>query len=142
VAEEGTLYSVDTELRPHGNAGVLVASDRGFLQYHAESKDLWERQALIKSRPVGPWGHPDRLSRALEDLVYVPRDEAETLRQVQDMKLKIEQAYVPRDPNVLDIKNAPGGIVDIEFVVQAGQLILGHGHPEVRVGSTCPARGL
>ncbi|MBI2890185.1 MAG: hypothetical protein HYY13_05310 [Nitrospirae bacterium] len=139
VAEEGTLYSVDTELRPHGNAGVLVASDQGFLQYHSDSKDLWERQALIKARPVGPWEQPARLSRALENLVYVPRDEADTLRQVHDMKLKIEQAYVHRNPNVLDIKNAPGGIVDIEFIAQAGQLVLGHSCPEVRVGSTRPA---
>ncbi|UCE87841.1 MAG: hypothetical protein JSU66_09090, partial [Deltaproteobacteria bacterium] len=49
---EGFCYAVDTELRPSGNQGLLVTSIDSFESYHAESAQVWERQALLRARPV------------------------------------------------------------------------------------------
>jgi glutamate-ammonia-ligase adenylyltransferase len=43
------MYSIDTRLRPSGNQGPLVSSLESFARYHAESAQLWERQAMIKA---------------------------------------------------------------------------------------------
>src|SRR5213075_2491464 len=48
----GRLYEVDARLRPSGSQGLLVSSLAGWRRYHAEEARLWERQALIKLRPV------------------------------------------------------------------------------------------
>src|SRR5439155_22618224 len=67
----GRLYEVDTRLRPSGSHGLLVTSLAAWRRYHAESAQLWERQALIKLRPVA--GDPDlgaEVARLAEETVY------------------------------------------------------------------------
>jgi glutamate-ammonia-ligase adenylyltransferase len=49
---EGVCYEVDARLRPSGNQGLLVSSLGSFERYHAEHAQVWERQALLRSRPV------------------------------------------------------------------------------------------
>ena len=59
---EGVAYRIDTRLRPSGNQGPLVSSLEAFEAYHRTSAQLWERQALIKARPVeGPAALRQRL---------------------------------------------------------------------------------
>src|SRR2546428_12702603 len=49
---QGTLYRIDTRLRPSGSAGPLVISFEALATYHAREARLWERQALLRARPV------------------------------------------------------------------------------------------
>ena len=50
MTREGTVYQIDTRLRPSGNQGPLVTSLAAFERYHDASAQLWERQALTKAR--------------------------------------------------------------------------------------------
>ncbi len=64
---EGTVYAMDTRLRPSGNQGPLVSSISSFREYHRTASQLWEKQALIKARPVAGstrFGNGNRQDRA------------------------------------------------------------------------------
>ena len=67
----GRLYEVDTRLRPSGSKGLLVSSMAGWAKYHRGEARLWERQALIKLRPVaGDEQLGAMVARAAADYVY------------------------------------------------------------------------
>lgn len=139
VSPDGVLYAVDPDLRPHGRAGVLVISVDGFLKYHRESEEFWEKQALIKARlPGGTTGHR-ALEAQLRDLVFVRRDTDCVIHHATDMKALIEKNYVSPGRHFIDLKAGHGGIVDIEFLAQAGQMIFGHDEPRLRTTGTRPA---
>ena len=82
---EGVAYRIDTRLRPSGNQGPLVSSVEAFEQYHRTTAQLWERQALIKARPVGgPAALRARLEETIAGFVYghglTPAEVAEVQR--------------------------------------------------------------
>ena len=132
ASAEGHLYRVDTRLRPNAGAGPLALS-LGAYQSHYESRGaIWERQMLIKARPVaGDARLGGRFIAMVEPFVY-PRTLAEhPAASVARIKARIE-ADVAGEPN---IKLMAGGIRDIEFVAQTLQLINGGTCPAVR----CPA---
>jgi glutamate-ammonia-ligase adenylyltransferase len=126
------LYQVDPRLRPTGKSGPLATSLPEFRKYFAEGHgQLWERQALCKARVV--FGERAAAERAMEEVrqaVYGPTwrpDDAETVRQ---MRRRLEVAALPGN-----LKRGPGGLIDIEFLVQMLQLKYGHDNPAVRVPS-------
>ena len=133
---EGYLYRVDTRLRPESGAGPLARSVAGYLSYYEARGELWERQMLIKARPIAG----DRVFGAefllkLAPFIY-PRTFFESpLTSVRRMKERIEAEA--GDP--ADIKTRAGGIRDIEFTVQALQLINGGRMPALRTGNTLEA---
>jgi glutamate-ammonia-ligase adenylyltransferase len=136
---EGVAYRIDTRLRPSGNQGPLVSSLEAFAAYHATSAQVWERQALIKARPLaGPPALRERLEAIVARFVYgrgcTPAEVAEIAR----MRLRIEQERAG-GPGMRDIKTGRGGLIDVEFLVQVLQLRHGHAHPAVRVRATLPA---
>jgi glutamate-ammonia-ligase adenylyltransferase len=68
---ESYAYRMDLRLRPSGNAGPLVASLRGFLDYHRQSSALWERQALVRARVVaGDAALGERVEQARNEFVF------------------------------------------------------------------------
>ena len=139
VTAEGVLFKVDLRLRPHGSHGEMIYPLRDFLRYMERSAQLWERQAMLKVRPIA--GEGSFLEEAVEAIhrwVYespLPRDAGE---QIWKMRLRMERELAPGgDP--YHIKYSPGGLVDLEFLVQYWQLLWGGDHPQVRKTSTLGA---
>ncbi|MBI2620518.1 MAG: hypothetical protein HYW57_10595 [Ignavibacteriales bacterium] len=120
VTAEGYLYRVDMRLRPEGSAGPLALSKSASLQYYEMRGELWERQMLIKARPIaGDLEVGKQWLQSLQPFVF-PRTFLESpLREISTMKQRIEE----RVNNNENIKLGGGGIRDIEFVVQALQLL-------------------
>lgn len=132
---EGHLYRVDTRLRPEGGAGPLVRSVQGYIDYYEARGELWERQMLIKARPVG--GDPDtgvRLMNQLSPFVYPRTHFMNPAESISRIKEKIEARTTEGN-----IKLRAGGIRDIEFTVQTLQLLHGGRDKEVRTGNTLEA---
>lgn len=130
---EGHLYRVDLRLRPEGKAGPLARSLNSCLLYYEMRGELWERQMLIKARPVaGDLQFGASVIARLNPFVY-PRtllhSPAESITRI---KARIE-ASMGEEENV---KLGRGGIRDIEFTVQALQLLNGGRIPAVRANST------
>jgi len=129
----GRLYEVDARLRPTGRSGVLATSLPEFSRYFAEGDgQLWERQALCKARVVCASEEmtaktQDAVARAAFDHPWSGTD-AEGIRQ---MRRRLEETA--KGP---DLKRGPGGIVDIEFLVQMLQLKHGHDTKAIRTPNT------
>jgi len=139
--EEGFGYRVDLDLRPEGRAGVLANPIDAALDYYESFGAEWERQMLIRLRPVAGAGDTlERFPRAIAPFVYRRSIDPTALGSVRAMKLRIEEErrQAGRDLEV-DLKEGPGGIRDVEFLVQSLQLFHGGHHPTLRTGNVCDA---
>uniref|UniRef100_A0A7C4RTT2 Bifunctional [glutamate--ammonia ligase]-adenylyl-L-tyrosine phosphorylase/[glutamate--ammonia-ligase] adenylyltransferase n=1 Tax=Desulfatirhabdium butyrativorans TaxID=340467 RepID=A0A7C4RTT2_9BACT len=115
----GQLYDADTRLRPDGESGILVSSMDGFLHYQMEKAWTWEHQALVRARPVS--GDPvlaDRFQDVRREILAKPRDPETLRRSVIHMRSRLLENHPRSDPEMFDLKNDRGGIIDIEFIVQ------------------------
>jgi glutamate-ammonia-ligase adenylyltransferase len=129
---EGVLYAVDTRLRPSGASGQLVTSLAAFERYQEEQAWTWEKQALTRARVVAATGDFGRtVTAALRHAAYRPRDEAALRADVAAMREKMRAHLATETEGAADLKQDPGGVVDIEFIVQYLLLAHGHAHPEV-----------
>jgi glutamate-ammonia-ligase adenylyltransferase len=141
VTPEGTCFEVDPNLRPEGRNGPLSRTLGSYLAYWERWAQPWERQALIKVRPVaGDRGLAERFCAEAAERVYVDRLDAATVAEVRRMKARVEAERLPAgaDPK-LHLKLGPGGLADVEWTAQLLQLRLGGAHPEVRVQGTLGA---
>jgi glutamate-ammonia-ligase adenylyltransferase len=137
LSAEGALYRVDMRLRPEGDAGPLCRSLASYENYYAQYGQIWERMMLIKARPVAgdiALGHeflemiqPFRFPRAISETV---------LREVAAMKARIEQEVVREGELERNVKLGRGGIREIEFIVQAHQLLHAGRQPFLQVPQT------
>ncbi len=138
---DGPGYELDTRLRPSGNKGLLVVSVSALAAYHDRSEP-WERQALVKGRPIcGDPALEARTRGLIEEIAYLrgppPPRELVRLRDRMERELSVD-----RPPNRLDLKLGRGGLVDIEFLTQYLQMKAGR-DPRVRSPETEGAiRGL
>ena len=136
VTGEGSLYRVDMRLRPDGLRGPLVRSMRSYWVHYETRGELWERQMLIKARraagSVRLW---KQFQQMLASFVYPGRLEEAPQREIRHVKQRIE-AKVEKSRNPENIKLRPGGIRDIEFVVQCLQLIGGGANRRARAPNT------
>lgn len=114
----GMLYAVDMRLRPSGNKGPTATQYRGFLDYHTNGEaETWEHLALVRARPVA--GSPDfvdEVSTELKRIVMRPRDRKKVACDAADMRALITQEK--GEAKRWDLKLAPGGLMDIEFIAQ------------------------
>lgn len=128
----GLLYDVDMRLRPSGASGLLVTSLDGFARYQAEHAWTWEHQALVRARVVaGDQALAEGFAGVREALLRRTRDAASLRIEVVEMRQKMRDHLAPKDPNEVDLKHSPGGLVDIEFLVQYLALAHAHAHPEI-----------
>jgi glutamate-ammonia-ligase adenylyltransferase len=117
----GRLYEVDTRLRPSGAQGPLVVSFDSFTQYQRDEAWTWEHMALTRARVV--YGSPAAraaLDRIIAEILHAPRDLAKLVVDAADMRGKMAAHKPPTGP--LDVKNASGGLVDLEFAIHVVQL--------------------
>jgi glutamate-ammonia-ligase adenylyltransferase len=140
TTKEGIVYRIDTRLRPSGRSGPLVSSLAGFQQYHERSAQLWERQALIKARPVaGDAGLGERVAAIVASFVYRAPLTPEDGREMRRMRRRMEQELAQESADRINVKTGRGGMVDVEFVTQMLQLHVGASDPSVRVHNTLAA---
>jgi glutamate-ammonia-ligase adenylyltransferase len=136
-SEEGRVYRVDLRLRPYGRAGELVSGLEGALRYYRETASLWELQALLKARPVaGNLELGRRFLQKARERLNRPIARGEVVGSVRSLR-QASQARLERSlGGGLNIKEGSGGIRDVEFLVQALQLM--HA-PAVLAGGTLAA---
>jgi glutamate-ammonia-ligase adenylyltransferase len=135
--EEGFGYRVDLDLRPEGRAGVLANPVDAALSYYESFGVEWERQMLIRLRPVaGPEPASRRFCGNIVPFVYRGLIGPDVMHSVRDMKQRIEsdRRAAGRDLEA-SLKEGPGGIRDVEFLVQAFQLLHGGREPRLRSGN-------
>jgi glutamate-ammonia-ligase adenylyltransferase len=118
-AETGRIYAADARLRPYGNAGPLSVPIDAFADYFRALAQPWERLALTRARVIHARGGFGRVvARAIREAQAEPSDPASLSREVVAMRRRLEES---RGPN--DLKRGPGGLADVEFLVQYLQLI-------------------
>ena len=133
--DEGYFYRVDMRLRPDGKAGSLIRSYDSAVMYYESRGELWERQMLIKARYVaGDESFAQKFFSALSPFIY-PRTFFENpIEEISRIKTRIESSSDGRN-----IKLRAGGIRDIEFIVQALQLLNGGKNDSLRDSNTLAA---
>ncbi|MDY0166913.1 MAG: bifunctional [glutamate--ammonia ligase]-adenylyl-L-tyrosine phosphorylase/[glutamate--ammonia-ligase] adenylyltransferase [Thermoguttaceae bacterium] len=132
----GRLYEVDVRLRPTGRSGALATSLDEFARYFAEGNgQLWERQALCKARVVYGSGRAAKAAiRVVGHAAFDHRWRRGDVAEVRRMRHRLEETADEHD-----LKRGPGGIVDVEFLVQMLQLKHGRQLPEIRTPNTLDA---
>lgn len=122
---EGFVYRVDARLRPFGSAGPLAVSLPAFENYLLQHGRDWERYAYVKARVVNPWVDTEYVYRdVLRPFVYRRYLDYGVFGSLREMKALIA-AEVEKKEYRTNLKLGPGGIREIEFIVQALQLVRG-----------------
>ena len=122
---EGLVFRVDMRLRPFGDSGALVSSFASFEDYLQRHGRDWERYAYVKARAVTAADQYQEIySNAVRPFVYRRYVDYGVFESLREMKVLIERE-VERRELADHVKLGPGGIREIEFVVQAFQLIRG-----------------
>jgi len=123
----GVLYDIDLRLRPNGQSGVLVTSFAAFSQYQLEQAWVWEHQALVRARMVhGSKAATARFIQIRAQVLSQPRSAADLAGEVVQMRVRMQENLGQGGPGQLHLKNDPGGVADVEFMVQ--YLVLAHAH--------------
>jgi len=135
TTEDGFVYRVDTRLRPFGESGPLVVNFSGLESYLLQHGRNWERYAYIKARMVGERHEREIVSGLMQELIepfvyrrYLDFGVFESLRNMH-ATITVE---VRRKDLAANIKRGPGGIREIEFIVQSMQLVLGGNNGSLR----------
>ena len=128
----GVLYDIDMRLRPDGSGGMLVTHIDQFNTYQRDTARTWEHQALIKARPV--IGDPllmDYFKRIRRTVLQRRRDPVQLRNEVKEMREQLYAEHGTQDSEIFNLKHDPGGIIDIEFLVQYLVLRLSPNHSEL-----------
>ena len=118
------IYQVDLDLRPEGKQGPLARTLEGYRTYYRRWGQTWERQALIRARPVAG---DEELARSFMEVVedYVWGDDLSEadVREIRRIKARVERERIParEDPH-FHLKLGAGTLSDVEFCVQLLQL--------------------
>ncbi|HIJ68713.1 MAG TPA: bifunctional [glutamate--ammonia ligase]-adenylyl-L-tyrosine phosphorylase/[glutamate--ammonia-ligase] adenylyltransferase, partial [Deltaproteobacteria bacterium] len=132
--EGDRVFQVDFRLRPQGKQGILVPSMSGALEHYLLRGRAWERQMLLKCRPVaGERSEGSAFVRELRPFVFRRFLDFQAIAELREMRSRILTEAVPFRPGArrFDVKLGIGGIREVEFLVQSMQLIYGGRHPEL-----------
>ncbi len=127
---QGSLYEVDTRLRPSGNSGPLVSKLSGFAHYQQHEAWTWEHMALTRGRLIAG---DDRLRQHVNAIITATltrfRD-AETIKKdIAEMRQRLLAQRTSQSS--WDIKHGRGGLFEIEFIAQTLLLLSAHDHSDV-----------
>jgi glutamate-ammonia-ligase adenylyltransferase len=126
------IFEIDLQLRPYGKAGSMAVSMEAFRRYFAPDGPAWayERQALVKLRPIA--GNPElgQEITALRD-AYVYTGEPFDATAMRAMRERQVRHLVTG--GTFNAKFSPGGLVDVEYLVQGLQITHGHDNPALRL---------
>ena len=115
----GTLYEIDVRLRPEGSAGLLVSSVSAYAHYQRHKAWSWEHQAMVRARFISG---SETLRRDFEqvraDILARERNQARLIRDIVAMRARMRDSLLKVKAGQFDLKQSPGGMVDIEFLAQ------------------------
>ncbi|MGH9209448.1 MAG: bifunctional [glutamine synthetase] adenylyltransferase/[glutamine synthetase]-adenylyl-L-tyrosine phosphorylase [Acidimicrobiales bacterium] len=135
-------FRVDANLRPEGRDGPLTRSAASYAAYWERWAAPWERQALLKARPVaGDHELGKSWEAAAAAAVWDRPFTSDDLRSLRALKARSEATVVGQGVAEREVKRSPGGIRDIEFSVQLLQLVHGRADPVLRSPTTLVALG-
>ncbi len=136
---QGFLYRVDMRLRPWGKDGALVPTLAGYLKYLEKNARPWEKQALLKVRPIaGDLLLGEQLREAAQPYIFgLPPEEIRA--GVFAMKQRTEEFLREKGRSWGEVKLGVGSIRDVEFVVQYLQLAYVSQYPQIRTRATLKA---
>ncbi|WAT15315.1 bifunctional [glutamate--ammonia ligase]-adenylyl-L-tyrosine phosphorylase/[glutamate--ammonia-ligase] adenylyltransferase [Xanthomonas fragariae] len=136
----GSLYDIDVRLRPDGGKGALVSSLASYRQYQRARAWTWEHQALVRARVVaGDAALCDAFAQVRSDTLTRVRDPAQLHEDVRKMRARMRTELDRSDAGRLDLKQGAGGLVDLEFVLQAGVLGQAAQHRQLLLACDTPA---
>ncbi len=123
----GILFETDLRLRPNGDSGLLAVTVDAFRDYQLKHAWTWEHQALTRARfCAGDPAVGARFEAIRREILSQPRDLASLREEVIAMRRKMVDAHAAKGDGEFVLKHNPGGIIDVEFIVQF--LVLGHAH--------------
>ena len=137
ITAAGTAFAVDLRLRPGSKGSGFAASLDALGRYYEDHGDLWERQTLTRARLVlGDRRLGRRVRVTLRRLVYGAPLPERALKEIGEVRTRMEVELGKETPGRWHVKLGRGGLVDVEFLAQALQLVHGAEHPDVRRTST------
>jgi len=133
VTEDGFVFRVDVGLRPEGKSGDMAASLRSAEIYYESWGQSWERTAMIKARPVaGSLELGEQLLQMLQPFVYRKYLDYNLIEDMKNMKQKIDASLARSMEGEINLKLGRGGIREVEFFIQALQLVYAGKNPRLR----------
>jgi glutamate-ammonia-ligase adenylyltransferase len=128
--EHGQLFALDARLRPDGEKGLLVNTLAAYEDYYRQRAQLWEIQALTRTRPVAGemevGNEFQKIAMQLTDFSRLKNEPPHVgcygrdwKQRINDMRRRIEKERTPAGKDELAIKSGRGGLVDAEFIAQA-----------------------
>jgi glutamate-ammonia-ligase adenylyltransferase len=133
VTEDGFVFRVDVGLRPEGKSGDMAISLRAAEIYYESWGQSWERTAMLKARPVaGSLELGDQLLKMLQPFVYRKYLDYNLIEDMKNMKQKIDASLARSMEGESNLKLGRGGIREIEFFIQALQLVYAGKNPLLR----------
>jgi len=133
VTEDGFVFRVDVGLRPEGKSGDMAVSLRSAEIYYESWGQSWERTAMLKARPVaGSLELGNQLLKMLQPFVYRKYLDYNLIEDMRNMKQKIDASLARSMEGEANLKLGRGGIREIEFFIQALQLVYAGKNPTLR----------
>ena len=131
----GSLFEIDTRLRPNGSAGFLVTNAEAFKKYQLREGDnaawVWEHQALTRARfSAGSPSVGTFFDSVRSEVLSQKRDIDHMRLEILEMRRKVHAGH-PNATASFDLKHDAGGMVDIEFIVQFLVLAYAHQHQQL-----------
>jgi glutamate-ammonia-ligase adenylyltransferase len=128
----GKLYDIDMRLRPSGSSGALVSHILAFRDYQLSDAWTWEHQALIRARAIcGDPAMRSAFEQIRREVLARSRSGAKLKTEVLSMRERMRRELLDPEADLFDLKQGPGGMVDIEFLVQYLVLLNAHRRPEL-----------
>jgi glutamate-ammonia-ligase adenylyltransferase len=131
----GSLFEIDTRLRPNGSAGFLVTNATAFKKYQMREGDnaawVWEHQALTRARFSA--GNPElgfEFDGVRSEVLEQKRNIDHLRSEILEMRRKVHDGH-PNASAEFDLKHDSGGMVDIEFMVQFLVLAYSYQHRQL-----------
>ena len=143
VTDDGFVFRVDLGLRPEGKSGDMAISLRSAEIYYESWGQSWERAAMLKARPVaGSLELGEQFLRLIEPFIYRKYLDYNLIEDMMAMKKKIDASLAREMEGEYNIKLGRGGIREIEFFIQALQLVYAGKNPALRVKNSLHALGV
>ncbi|MGL4230156.1 MAG: bifunctional [glutamate--ammonia ligase]-adenylyl-L-tyrosine phosphorylase/[glutamate--ammonia-ligase] adenylyltransferase, partial [Casimicrobium sp.] len=130
----GRAYEIDVRLRPDGVSGLLLSTMSAFVKYQREKAWTWEHQAITRARfAAGNRALGRAFERVRDDILALPREWLTLRSEILEMRERIAKEHPNRERETqFDLKHDRGGLVDMEFAVQALVLRYGATHETMR----------
>lgn len=143
VTEDGFVFRVDLDLRPYGRHGDIACSVAAAEAYYESWGQNWERSAMMKARPVaGSIALGEKILKTLEPFIFRRYHDYGMVEDLKQMKQKIDSNLTKQHESEINLKLGRGGIREIEFFIQALQLVYAGKNPRVRERNSLKALSL